>query len=457
MMKSFNDAQSIVIRERLIHQFFVEFGRRSIRLILEDIIYCDATQYSDEIFKDCNAGLLKRMHDNLYGFIFRKTNRIANYDLEQIFNYLIDKKALSATELNYASDSLVIGFPAIIRPKYTRTECEVNVIPGEFVADYIDVERREVDVLTVSLPRRENYLKSIRYSVEFSRNASEASEAFYVRCRKGNWNVEERQYGSVLPLDVKTAILLETANGIRIKTSIVIPNEQNHSIEVQSINNSDNERKKTYILSSEIDTSKRDMLLRIVNRDGLFLRSIKLKNDKIADWNMFRMISSTKKNLDLLNAAKTNNLTGMIVSVLEGGDINAKDPENGFSVMHWIAHNASHEAFALLTLREEELEAMRAVFFSALDRKYGTPQLAFESWQKEVANFNPLCEDNDGYLPSGRFQGVNLRGQDVQSRSIRGLWEAVMSNELRTATHNGIDYFELLARSGKPVFPGLEL
>tara|TARA_R110000787_G_scaffold16622_17_gene50532 strand:- start:31505 stop:32878 length:1374 start_codon:yes stop_codon:yes gene_type:complete len=455
MSREFSDLQAALIRERLICLFSFEFNRASVREILTDIVCSEATSYDASLLDDQSIKnydkLLPLKNDTLENFLTRETRHPRSELLEELFLYLKDKEWISDDEILAIGSQPESKLPISITSNLSRDEAAIEVSEGEFFYDERAERSYTAQVMLTVRARRKNYMSCRRRNISFERAASETTEVFYTRCRQGKSNTDETYNGSITPLNAKKALLLDTADGEFFSTQTLQNVYAPGIIFLEA--SSPEKRIKLQDFRNLEDNLQKYMYLRII-KSGiqlLFMGSISNKvNIKIMN------SINTNNDILLLESAERNDILGMLRALLLGADINVRDSSNGYTAMHWAAQNCSDEAFAILTMRQEEVELIQNVFLQKLSEEFGDVEAMTHQLRDIGSERDALAKDFDGYLPSSRIAGLNISRSDPENLAKKAFWDRMMSVEFKAANDLGQNFFDIIGNGGQPFFPGLE-
>ncbi|OSQ47041.1 hypothetical protein [Thalassospira alkalitolerans] len=459
MEEIFSELQATLIRERLIFLYSAQFNRTSVRDLLTDIVYSDATSYDEDCLDNDSIeegdeydkfSTLK--NDTLQNFLCRKTRRPRNEFLHEIFLYLKENKWINDGEIDMLANNDVSKFPFSVCAKSDRNQAPLIIPGGDFFFDKKSDNFHEVQSLLTARVIRQNHMVSRRRVIIFERKESEIADAFYLRCRQGSGETDLTYNGLIFSLSLSTALILETADGDTFPTSQVQNKGDGDAIYLRDPHNGEIKAYNSFEkLSNKL---QKHMYLRIIKSNGNFLFSNIDK--KINKQNYFKDYIMLENDNNLLKYAQDDDVNGIIRALLNGADINAFDSNSGYTAMHWVAHNCSDEAFAVLTMRPEEYEFIRNVFLRDLSKEFGDIDAMMDQLCEIASQRDALLKDSDGYLPSGRIGALNISRSDPENLAKKAFWDRLMSVEFKAAQERGQSFFDIVGTGGQPHFPNLE-
>lgn len=448
----FNELQTILIRERLIYWYRAKFQRKSVRLILEEIVFSDATEYDVVEFsvhqKEYDAGF-PLTNDTLYNFLIRKTDRLANqYHLEQIAAYLISVGILTAAELNRVDEQAKFKFPLPeMIPKNTGRGAIQKVASGEY-ADFVASEkRRHFSNLICAQPNRKQYISTNRQSALFEKNKNEFEQSFIQRFERGDYNEISINFGQMVSVDDDLFWLIESPSSgsfIPICYEVVLPKKTDTAMQVRN-------EHKTYQFSpfDQLDEKLQKVLFAIKRKAyrHMFAPKFDISYNNLNNILILDMDNNNK----LIDAAKYNDVVLMVEAIIGGADINFQCPKTGWTAGHWVANNGSHEGFAVLFFQDHELPMLRHAVFNSV-----STENVEERWKDAISKRNPLMRDNEGYMASARISTYRPFRTDAKSKSDLNLGNLMMGVEGKAAEEEGLNYWDIVWAECEVAFPKLE-
>jgi hypothetical protein len=454
----FNEFQSTLIRERLICRYSVHFKRKSVRLLLEDIIFCETTAYEIDDGKEepLEASINKKYdadfklkNDTIHNFLKRKTETIkSQFHMAQLAAYLINKDALQSDELSALSEVERMKFPVQEMILNVSARKQISTLKsGEYVAKEDVRGQLEIGGLICATPNGKGYMGTKRQIAWFKKGDGDSGLLFQQRIDRGDFDGINGNFGQIIAVGPEQYFLFEAPPndpaGVRFWQFERL-DDYGSKIQIKH-----NTLAAEFTLLEQVDDWLQKAYFSIKRRASahLFVSKIDISYNDLDNI----LILDMDNNIKLLEGAKYNDIVAMVEALINGADINYQCRDTGWTAGHWVANNACEEAFAVLHYQENELPLLRDAAFADIDEDDVEAR-----WKESISGRNPLIRDNDGYMASARIATYRLTATDIQSQAHVALCNRMMGVEAHYAGQQGQNYWDIVWAECDVPFPKLE-
>jgi hypothetical protein len=455
-MKDFSDRQIVLIRERLIlywrNRRQWHAGRASIRAVIDDILLSEATSYESPLDGADTGPTAPLKYTNVRTFLLRQRRNISVNDLDQFHLFLLDVGLLTDEDMDAQKSESSFNLPIGGTIRYFRqdyVETILKALEGEYLTQEQGNGQCVIEHLLIFNIAEPQATALEKRETKYKKASFEKDDEFAQRVDRVNYDVIIDFVGQALATTENSIIIVQMPkhiheNKFELETMVAEFSGGNlicHKLSAQKIYEKvSNLEKLTSRLKGHLILSRKNIIPFFSKTLSLPISSI-LTNIFETDNENSAIMSVKPENIQelnvaLLESAKTDDLEGMIKALVHGADINAQDPQTGFTASHWAANNGSHEAYAVLAHDPDVTPELEAEYLPEFD----DPEWAKERWQQAMAQLDPLQRDQEGLLPAMRVSVQWSAAMPPEEQAKQALFEKLVGDASSAATSIGVNW-----------------
>lgn len=444
---TFNALQAILIRERLILYFD---HRRltdksfSVRKLIETVVFSEAnaekpTAYhaADDTGERYDAGLPLK-NNTIGNLLTRKASATTDATQPLLCDFLVSEGFLSPRLLvmsaRHPHKPLTTQFSGI-----AATDPRLQKYRYALEGEYLLVTQNAVHQLWIAAPGRSKPFVTLRTTAANSSNVSAPDRMPLKNVNHDSATPSTLHEGRIYLMPDESPTLVEVSYADRTwdgriqrvlanDDALILHNDAYADIILKRLSpiNCMTSRRNRYSVADGVRAAE---FANTKKEEGIFAAIVRAKERETMTNAQQQPEAQNQQNLNsrLIESAKAGDATAVLRALLDGANINAKDPELGRTATHWAAAANALEAVLILAVHDDVETEMMAKHLPSMN----FDEESLLGWRAARASRDPLVVDDREHCYPSAFAPVAFDGGE-RGRRATAIWQCLMRIEMET-------------------------